>query len=170
MHSDNTSSAPVMFCHDGTTIFYPTGPGRVHMIAIAALADCDGSDENFSDSTVRGDIRDFVFRVNRGGYIIGDVFNSAPATWPCVVADVPYANDNERDDDFNDRLEQWADWCDRDAARLDSLDGPAPDADAAGILARLRAIAAKRPVTDHALAEMWSVVSAITEGQAGVAA
>ena len=167
MHSDNTSSAPVMFCHDGTTIFYPTGPGRVHMIAIAALADCDSSDEDFADSTARGDVRYLAWH-NR---LVPAHGTLAPPTWPNSVtdmlADIPYTSAEERDNDFHDLLEQWADWCDRDAARLDSLDGPAPDADAAGILARLRSLVARPPYTLQTVAE---VVAAITEGQPGVAA
>src|SRR5688572_12293961 len=54
---------PTMFAHDGTTIFYPTAPGRVYTITIAALADCDGSDEDYSDSTAHGGLSDMLFAV-----------------------------------------------------------------------------------------------------------
>jgi hypothetical protein len=105
---------PVMFCHDSTTIFYPTGPGRVHMIAIAALYDCNGSDEDFADSTPIGDCRDMACQ---GLFIV----NGPPREWPKV-----YINDEVNQvataEDFADCLEMWADWCDRDSARLDSLD------------------------------------------------
>lgn len=164
MHSDNTSSPPVMFCHDGTTIFYPTGPGRVHMIAIAALADCDGSDEDFSDSTARGDLRDFVVGAHGGSAFIGSDIGVVPDGWPSEIDGIAYTSYAQRSDDFHDCLEQWADFCDRDAARID---GPAPDADAAGILARLRSLVARPPYTMQTVAE---VVAAITDGQAGVAA
>ena len=108
---------PTMFAHDGTTIFYPTAPGRVYMIAIAALADCDGSDEDLSDSTSTGDLSDFMAAANASGCSLRHV-SQAPEEWPCneleTVAEI--------NQDFVDTVEQWADWCDRDSARLDSLD------------------------------------------------
>jgi hypothetical protein len=172
MHSDSdeTPSAPVMFCHDGANIYYPTGPGRVHMIAISALADCDGSDEDFSDSTKRGDIADIIGVSWCGGAY--DPSERTPGTWPHavveVLADTLYANDNERDQDFTDCLEMWADWCDRDAARLDSLDGPAADADTSGILARLRSLVVGR--TAGGLITLKELVEVIGDSQVVVAA
>jgi hypothetical protein len=117
-----------MFCHDGSTIFYPTAPGRVYSIGIAALADCSGSDEDLSDSTRVGDIRDIVNGmpdVQTLQAIGAEVL--APGAWPrvhhVVDGDVSETPDlAATDEDFNDALEQWADWCDRDSARLDSLD------------------------------------------------
>jgi hypothetical protein len=107
---------PIMFCHDSTTIFYPTGPGRVHMIAIAALYDCDGSDEDFADSTPLGDCRDMACQ---GLFIV----NGPPSEWPKVyIDDTVTISEAATAEDFADCLEQWADWCDRDSARLDSLD------------------------------------------------
>lgn len=139
MHSDNTSSAPVMFCHDDRTIFYPSAPGRVYSIDFSALGDCDGSDQDYSDSTGTGDICDMVVFSSKGVGLHRDLCpltfeGAAPAGW----------RGEGFDDDLRDAVEMWADWCDRDAARLDSLDGPAPDADAAGILARLRSIVVGR--------------------------
>lgn len=187
MHSDSdeTPSAPVMFCHDGTTIFYPTGPGRVHMIDIIALAECDGSDECFADSTKRGDVGAIIGVSWCGGAY--DPLERTPGTWPRVymrasaknadlssvdvLADVLYASSEARDQDFTDCLEMWADWCDRNAARLDSLDGPSPDDDAAGILARLRDLIRKSfelQVSDREIVE--ELIKAISDGQAVVAA
>ena len=116
---------PTMFAHDGTTIFYPTAPGRVYMIAIAALADCDGSDEDLSDSTASGCLGHLVSAANRNAIHSCAV---TPVAWPRVHYEVggDIINDYDIDatvDDFHDALEQWADWCDRDSARLDSLDG-----------------------------------------------
>ena len=121
---------PTMFCHDSTTIFYPTAPGRVYMIAIAALADCDGSDDDLSDSTEVGDVWDMTKKATNGTWLwpIGDENAAAPTTWPKVYDEVggdivgPF-NWKATAQDFHDALEQWADWCDRDSARLDSLDG-----------------------------------------------
>lgn len=109
---------PTMFAHDRTTIFYPTAPGRVYMIAIAALADCDGSDEDYSDSTATGDLSDLMAAANAHGCSLQAV-GDAPETWPSNQLET-IAEINE---DFADTVEQWADWCDRDSARLDSLDG-----------------------------------------------
>ena len=120
---------PTMFAHDGTTIFYPTAPGRVYMIAIAALADCDGSDEDLSDSTVHGDLSDMLFAVrDEPESRILHQFSDAPPAWPPVHIEQDGILSDDVDlqattDDFRDALEQWADWCDRDSARLDSLDG-----------------------------------------------
>jgi hypothetical protein len=125
---------PVMFCHDSNTIFYPTGPGRVHMIAIAALADSDGSDEDYSDSTERGDLSDMGAGYTTmppdilGTQTVGDPVSPgySPCGWPTTVDDeddvTGFAAACATGDDFADALEQWADWCDRDSARLDSLD------------------------------------------------
>jgi hypothetical protein len=118
---------PTMFAHDGTTIYYPTGPGRVHMITIAALADCDGSDEDFSDSTARGDVHDLASGLFCGGAVITPNDGTMPAKWPRVYEEVRGdivgpVNHEATAQDFHDALEQWADWCDRDSARLDSLD------------------------------------------------
>ena len=120
---------PTMFAHDGTTIFYPTAPGRVYMIAIAALADCDGSDEDYSDSTAHGDLNDMLFAVrDEPESRILHQFSDAPLTWPLVYIEKDGVLSDDVDlqataDDFRDALEQWADWCDRDSTRLDSLDG-----------------------------------------------
>jgi hypothetical protein len=120
---------PIMFCHDSTTIFYPTGPGRVHMIAIAALADSDGSDEHISKSTKICDLHKMLyFALNLKGIDTGTALSYyIPDTWPKSYLEVDGELSSEPDgetttDDFRDALEQWADWCDRDSARLDSLD------------------------------------------------
>jgi len=119
---------PTMFAHDGTTIYYPTAPGRVYIINIAALADCNGGDEDFGDSTKSGDVADMFHGlfdgVLRSACIVP---GGAPASWPRVYAekdgDISGPVDHEATaQDFHDALEQWADWCDRDSARLDSLD------------------------------------------------
>lgn len=148
-----------MFYHDGTTIYYPTGPGRVHMITIAALADCDGSDEDLSDSTAIGDVHDLANGMFCGGSVITPKDGTFPAKWPRVHhevgGDITEDCDHEATAaDFHDALEQWADWCDRDAARLDSLEGPAPDEEAEGILERLRKAIAHRPAQRAALATL----------------
>lgn len=121
-----------MFCHDGTTIFYPTGPGRVHMITISALADCDGSDEDLSDSTSLGDLGDMMRPMGRNwdtSWHFSSVVDEdvVPASWPDVYIEEGGILSETPDVeaaalDFHDALEQWADWCDRDSARLDSLD------------------------------------------------
>ena len=128
---------PTMFCHDGTTIYYPTAPGRVYIIGILALADSDGSDEDFNDSTATGDVHDLVNGMFCGGAVItpkdGTLAvitpkdGTPPAKWPRVYAEVDGNLSGPVDheataQDFHDALEQWADWCDRDSARLDSLD------------------------------------------------
>lgn len=115
-----------MFCHDGTTIFYPTAPGRVYMITIAALADCNGSDADLSDSTRVGNLGHMLGRHN--GHALVDVACGAPPAWPDVYVEDDdgigkYPDLETTDCDFHDAIEQWADWCDRDSARLDSLDG-----------------------------------------------
>jgi len=120
---------PTMFAHDGTTIFYPTAPGRVYTITIAALADCDGSDEDYSDSTAHGGLSDMLFAVrDEPESRILHQFSDAPPSWPMVYIEKDGILSDNVDlqattDDFRDALEQWADWCDRDSARLDSLDG-----------------------------------------------
>lgn len=117
MYTMSTKQAPailVMFCHDSTNIYYPTAPGRVYIVDIAALSDCDGSDEDYSDSTVRGDVSDMLSR-----YVLMPVRDGvAPMGW-LIQADT---TDEEADSDFCDIIESWADWCDRDSVRLDSLD------------------------------------------------
>lgn len=167
---------PTLFCHDGTTIYYPTGPGRVHMIDISALYDCDGSDEDFSDSTSRGDVSDL------GGDVVTmpfDILGSntvgnnicpgyTPCGWPPVHQEQdggvePMVDLMATGDDFADCLEMWADWCDRDAACLDSLDGPAPDEEATGILARLRALLGKTPYTWETLAKVVAEIRSPSE-------
>jgi len=120
-----------MFAHDGATIYYPTAPGRVYMIAVAALADVDGSDEDMLDSTNTGDISDLVATSKSSGgrlsaLITGDRL-LPPGAWPRVYAEVDgdlsgLVDHEATAQDFHDALEQWADWCDRDSARLDSLD------------------------------------------------
>lgn len=117
-----------MFCHDSTSIFYPTAPGRVYIIGIAALADCDGSDEDYSDSTASGDVQDIANAANRGNAITS--VKVPPRSWPTTTRGVNDEGEegivemshDEVAQDFADALESWADWCDRDSARLDSLD------------------------------------------------
>lgn len=99
------------------------------MITIAALADCDGSDEDLSDSTAVGDVRDLMFGVfnHRGGAVISTGDETWPVGWPNVYQEVDGDISGPLDyeataADFHDALEQWADWCDRDSARRDSLD------------------------------------------------
>lgn len=158
-----------MFCHDGTTIYYPTGPGRVHMITIAALADCDGSDEDLSDSTAVGELCDLVENVLHAGdaRTFGGRLDIhiVPRSWPRVhveengvITDAPHLVATAQD--FVDALEQWADWCDRDAARLDSLEGPAPDEEAEGILERLRKAISHRPAQRAAAATLLASAEA----------
>lgn len=113
-----------MFCHDGSTIFYPTAPGRVYSVGIAALADYDGSDEDLSDSTAVADLAGMLMA---GDLLVLLSEHSCPAKWPCVYpvdgGDISTEPDLAATrDDFHDALEQWADWCDRDSARRDSLD------------------------------------------------
>lgn len=158
-----------MFCHDGTTIYYPTGPGRVHMITIAALADCDGSDEDLSDSTSIGDLADLVVNVLQTGdarwFGSTPEVHVVPRSWPMVhieengvITDAPHLVATAAD--FHDVLELWADWCDRDAARLDSLEGPAPDEEAEGILERLRKAISHRPAQRAAAATLLASAEA----------
>lgn len=133
-----------MFCHDSTSIYYPTAPGRVYIIAITALADCDGSDEDYSDSTARGDLADMMNELDivtiphdlLGTRRIGSSEASYtsvgywPPKWPTTTRGINDEGEEgivemspqEVADDFADALEQWADWCDRDSVRLDSLD------------------------------------------------
>ena len=116
--------SPTMFCHDSTTIFYPTAPGRVYMIAITALADCDGSDTDYADSTSCGNMSDVTDAAHHGNLLpVHD--HVAPAAWATLI-EVGGVNVKmggaERLADFLDALEQWADYCDRDSARLDSFD------------------------------------------------
>jgi hypothetical protein len=99
---------PVMFCHDSHSIYYPTGPGRVYAIDFASLADSTGDDADIKARTVVDDL-----------FILSGVITRAilpkelPDEWVDAGGLAP---------DFDDCLEQWADWCDRDSARLDSLD------------------------------------------------
>lgn len=120
MLTNQTQPAPVMFCHDSTNIYYPTAPGRVYIIAITALADCDdcdGSDEGYSNYTSRGDLSDLMAAGNAHGCHLSSV-DVLPETWPgedlYTIGEIIA--------DWRDALEQWADWCDRDSVRLDSLD------------------------------------------------
>lgn len=127
MSTKQASTAPVMFCHDSTNIYYPTAPGRVYIIGIAALADCDGSDEDFNDSTSTGDVGDLLPIAVSASLKSTD---KVPTRWPTTI----HSTNNEGEDgivemspeevadDFDDALESWADWCDRDSVRLDSLD------------------------------------------------
>lgn len=118
-----------MFCHDSTSIFYPTAPGRVYIIGIVALSDCDGSDEDYSDSTANGDMLDLCAAAASRGKI-HDVWDEAPRKWPTTTRGINDEGEEgivemspeEVADDFFDALESWADWCDRDSVRLDSLD------------------------------------------------
>lgn len=145
METTTTRENPVMFCHDSTSIFYPTAPGRVYIIGIAALADCDGSDEDYSDSTSTGDMFDmlagggcsecgherdrltFIPRIALVKSIPGGWW---PGNWPTTTRGVNDEGEEgivemspqEVADDFADALESWADWCDRDSVRLDSFD------------------------------------------------
>ena len=114
----------VMFCHDGSTIFYPTAPGRVYHIGIAALSDCSGSDEDLSDSTEVADLSAIMMAGDRLDVVTAI---SMPDLWPRVYhvdgGDISGPPDLAATrDDFHDALEQWADWCDRDSAQIDSLD------------------------------------------------
>lgn len=114
----------VHFAHDDTTIFYPTAPGRVYIITFAALADCDGSDEDYSDSTEVGDIEDMILTTTgpdavEVGRNLAPLFPGGKYV-PDVFAD--QADGILSREDLDDAVEQWADWCDRDSARLDSLD------------------------------------------------
>lgn len=126
-------TAPVMFCHNSTNIYYPTAPGRVYIISITALADCDGSDEDYSDSTARGDLLDLIDASREGMLIACDLpplkwlsendwKDSLIARTQGEIAGDTRTSIEEVADDFADALEQWADWCDRDSVRLDSLD------------------------------------------------
>lgn len=122
---------PTMFAADERTIFYPTAPGRVYAMDILTLADCNGSDEDFADSTTRTDIRGMLnFGAdglpNHAPLLIRPwPGNEAPAVWPAWKDHGDHMTSeqvDEVDSDFADALEQWADWCDRDSVRLDSLD------------------------------------------------
>lgn len=123
------SANPVMFCHDSTNIYYPTAPGRVYIISITALADCDGSDEDYSDSTARGNVLDLANVSYQRGTLFA-VLEDEPRAWPTTTRGlndegeegIVEMSPEEVHDDFFDALEQWADWCDRDSVRLDSLD------------------------------------------------
>ncbi len=122
---------PTMFCHDGTTIYYPTAPGRVYTIVIFSLWDCDGSDDDFSDSTSTGDVHDMLSGLSLVGMASGDTISSEsspPSAWPLVYNDDGDVDHESTAQDFHDALGQWADWCDRDSERLDALDnlGPVP--------------------------------------------
>lgn len=120
---------PTMFAADERTIFYPTAPGRVYAMDILTLADCNGSDEDFADSTTRTDIAGMVYFATKG---LGEARRlyptdgrTAPDVWPIEHAQKGVITKEERAeaaDEFRDALEQWADWCDRDSVRLDSLD------------------------------------------------
>ncbi len=156
---------PTMFCHDGATIYYPTGPGRVHMIAILALYDCDGSDSDFEDSTAVGDAGDLPGPTRQWSFGVTPAEEHVPMGWPDVHVEANGIITETVDikattNDFAECVEMWADWCDRDAARLDRLDGPVPDEDAAGILARLRALVVKTPYTPGTLAQLVEAISA----------
>ena len=116
---------PTMFCHDGTTIFYPTRPGQVHMITIAALYDCDGSDEDYSDSTSIGDLSDMIrFEHSFDTWTFGPSpdIDRTPSAWPPVYVGHEVEDSEATAIDFSECVEQWADWCDRDAERIDALD------------------------------------------------
>lgn len=116
---------PTMFAHDFTTIFYPTAPGRVYKIAVQALYDSNGSDEDYADSTTDGDLADIILAAQSRSL---NSCEQPPPRWPFTPVEVNgkfdgYVTGQERAEEFADALEQWADWCDRDRARLDSLDG-----------------------------------------------
>lgn len=117
-----------MFCHDGTSIYYPAAPGRVYIVGIAALADCDGSDEDYSDSTSLGDLSDLMAAGNASGCSLRHV-SMAPEEWPCNEVETI----EEVNQDFVDCIEQWADWCDRDSEHLDTLDNLGPVAAEMGL-------------------------------------
>lgn len=139
MLTNQAQPAPVMFCHDSTNIYYPTAPGRVYIIGILALADCDGSDEDYSDSTARGSLSDMFnmekWSSKRNGVITHwhssmQPLLGTPRTWPTTTRGINDEGEEgivemsheEVAQDFADALESWADWCDRDSVRLDSLD------------------------------------------------
>lgn len=127
MLTNQAQPAPVMFCHDSTNIYYPTAPGRVYIIGILALADCDGSDEDYSDSTSTGDVGDLLPIAVSASLKSTD---KVPSRWPTTTRGINDEGEEgivemspeEVAEDFADALESWADWCDRDSVRLDSFD------------------------------------------------
>ena len=102
---------PSMFLHNGHTIIYPTAPGRVFTVSIAALSKDDVDPADIT--TIEG--AEVIVRLSHYGLF--DVSDSTPAGWPSRGDD-----DQARTADFLDALEQWADYCDQESARLDSLD------------------------------------------------
>lgn len=131
------------FAHDTTTIFYPTAPGRVYSITFAALADCDGSDDDYLDSTDVGDIADMVMTT-----IGPDAADTSRILVPLIPGDryVPTtfadADGVLSREDLDDAVEQWADWCDRDSVGRDSLDA------CRWAIASLANVAESGPATD----------------------
>jgi hypothetical protein len=104
-----TTSNPIMFAHDGTSIFYPCGPGRVYSVRFAGLAEATGSDDVYRTITHRADLHhmvaagDDLHPLDLGG-------RKVPATWIAVGGET---------DDLADAVEMWADYCDRMAAEED---------------------------------------------------
>lgn len=128
------------FCHDVHTLFYPHAPGRIYAIRFHALGDCDGSPEDFADSTEVVDLEGMLFSASKGvgerrdllPYVAPSPDDARPDPIMLIVAGRMGLDDVA---DIDDAIGKWADWCDADGERLDALDGEtvASDADAATV-------------------------------------
>ena|ERR1044072_2644282 len=103
-----TTSNPIMFAHDGTSIFYPCGPGRVFSIRFAGLAEATGHDDVYRTITHRADLHHMVAAGDDLHPL--DLSRKAPQAWTML---------DNFNDDLADAVEMWADYCDRLAAEED---------------------------------------------------
>ena len=103
-----TTSNPIMFAHDGTSIFYPCGPGRVFAINFNHLSRVDGGDEDYQHVTACVDLRTLAAAGDDLAPL--DLARRAPQAWTML---------GNFEDDLADAVEMWADYCDRMAAEED---------------------------------------------------
>lgn len=99
-----TTTKQVMLTHDGTTLYYPAGPGLVFAITFAHLAAADGSDELFGATTSRTDLCPVI----AAGDELAPLRDRAPEAWTNI-------DDDDHADhvaDLQDAVEMWVDYCD----------------------------------------------------------
>lgn len=108
-----TTSKPIIFAHDDSTIYYPAGPGRVFSITFARLASADGSDEAYAAATTPTDLSALMIagdelcplRLDAKGH------HRIPLGWSNIDPETGGVGDHY--DDLADAVEMWADYCDR---------------------------------------------------------
>lgn len=103
-----TTSSTIMFAHDGTSVLYPCGPGRVFAITFDHLSRVDGGDEDYQHATARCDLRALIAAGDDLAPL--DLTRKAPQAWTML---------GNFEDDLADAVEGWADYCDRLVAAED---------------------------------------------------